>query len=297
MRKPFSRTVVASHVEIGYLEYGNPDGLPVFLLHGFPDSPACWAEVVKRLDTKRLRLIAPFVRGYGGSTVRAEDHLSGQVAAFASDLLTLADRLGIQRFHLVGHDWGARTAYAVAALAPHRVAGAVALATPYVMSRGETESPEQAQAYWYQWYFGTEHGAKVFASDPVGFAQALWRAWSPTWRFSAKEFSQAAKSFDNPQFVPIVLHSYRQRWKGAPSVAPYDLTQSILDARPKIEVPTIFAYGQADACNLPSSSAGQENWFSGAFRSVGFRGVGHFPQREAPKAVARLIAEMLRETA
>ena len=295
MRKFSSRTILASHVQLQYLEYGNPEGQPVFLLHGFPDAPASWAHVIKRLDLKRLRLIVPFIRGYGGSLVRSEDHVSGQVAALASDMLTLADRLGIERFHLVGHDWGARTAYAVAALAAHRVAGILALASPYIMNKGETEPPEQARAYWYQWYFGTEHGANVVAADPVNFCEALWRAWSPQWRFSPKEFAEAAKSFANPQFAPIVLHAYRQRWKGAPSVAPYDLAQAVLEARPKIESPTVFAYGLADACSLPESAAGQEKWFTGPYRAVALKGVGHFPHREAPRAVAKLAEELLRE--
>ena len=296
MPKPSIRSVVAPQIEIQYLEYGNPEGTPVFLLHGFPDSPATWSGVVDRLDTRRLRLIAPFVRGTGGTNVRQEEYMSGQIAALASDLFTLADVLGIESFHAIGHDWGARTAYAAAALAPRRVRGIVSLAVPYVSYRGKGESPSQAQAFWYQWYFNTEHGARTFAADPVSFSEFLWGAWSPRWRFGKKEFAEAAKAFANPQFVPLVLHSYRQRWKGAPGLPVYDSSEALLESKPSIEVPTVFAYGTADACDLPDSGEGQAGWFSGPYESVPVKGAGHFVQREEPKVVARLIERLLEKT-
>ena len=297
MAKVSNRTVTAGHIQIQYLEAGAGDGVPVFLLHGFPDSPATWARVVERLSDKKLRLILPYVRGTGESKVLAKDHMSGQLAALASDVLTLADLLGIRRFHLVGQDWGARTAYAVAALAPERVVGMVAMASPYVSFGGETEPPEQAHAYWYQWYFNTEHGAKAFAEDVDGFSAALWKAWSPTWRFNAKEFAEAALAFRNPQFVGTVLHSYRQRWKGAPGAESYAVDEVVLEARPKIAVPTVYAFGTEDACVLPASSKAQAPWFTGLYRRLAVKGAGHFIQREEPGIVARLIEQMLKDTA
>ena len=291
-----SRSLIAPQIEIQYLEFGPPDGIPVFLLHGFPDSPAAWYDVVRRFKSRPVRLLVPYLRGTGKTNIRLTDHMSGQPAALASDVLTLADMLKLDKFYLAGQDWGARTAYAVSVLAPHRVRGVLALATPYVAYRGKIEPVAQAQAYWYQWYFNTEHGAEAFASDPVAFCRCLWQLWSPRWRFSHREFAEAAVAFSNPQFVSTVLHSYRQRWKGAPSAPPYELTESILAAKPKIEVPTIFAYGTADACNLPESSEGQAPWFTGPFERVALKSVGHFPQREDPKSVTNLIEHLLRMT-
>ncbi len=291
-----SRSLVAPQIEIQYLEFGPPDGIPVFLLHGFPDSPAAWFDIVRRFKSRRLRLLVPYLRGTGKTNIRLPDHMSGQPAALASDVLTMADLLGIDAFYIAGQDWGARTGYAVSVLAPHRVRGLLALATPYVAYGGKIEPVVQAQAYWYQWYFNTEHGTEAFTADPVAFCRSLWQLWSPRWRFAQRQFEEAAISFSNPQFVSTVLHSYRQRWKGAPSASPYELTESILTMKPKIEVPTVFAYGTTDACSLPESSEGQEPWFSASYKRVALKSVGHFPQREDPKAVTNLIEYLLRST-
>lgn len=297
MPKAFARSIAAPQIDLHYLEYGNPEGAPVFLLHGFPDSPATWAKVVDRLDTKRLRLIVPYLRGTGKTLVRLTEHISGQGTALASDVLTLADALGLERFHLVGQDWGSTAAFATAALAPQRVAGILALASPYIQYGGKTEPPMQAHAFWYQWYFNTAHGAKVFAETTTNFCEALWKAWSPNWNFSKQDFAEAATAFNNPQFVAIVLHYYQHRYKTAPSLPPYAMGEAVLGVRPAITAPTIFAYGTADACNLPQSSEAQAAWFRGPYERIALKGVGHFPQREDPKAVARLIERLLQKSA
>ena len=291
-----SRSLTAPQIEIQYLEFGPPDGVPIFLLHGFPDSPTAWYDVIRRLKSRRVRLLVPYLRGTGKTNIRLTNHMSGQPAALASDVLTMADLLGLESFYIAGQDWGARTGYAVSVLAPHRVRGLLALATPYVAYGGAIEPVAQAQAYWYQWYFNTEHGAHAFAADPVAFCRCLWQLWSPRWRFSQREFGEAAVSFSNPQFIPVVLHSYRQRWKGAPGASPYDLSESILAAKPKISVPTIFAHGAADACNMPESSEKQASWFTGNYKRVILKGVGHFPQREDPRAVTNLIEHLVQAT-
>ena len=109
--------------ELEYAEDGDPAGTPVVLVHGFPDIPATWEQVVPRLPPG-LRIIRPYLRGYGGSRVRAEawDEAGGaQVAALATDLLDLLDALSLDRVVLAGHDWGARTAHAATVLAPERI--------------------------------------------------------------------------------------------------------------------------------------------------------------------------------
>src|ERR1700709_953700 len=105
-----NRSVTTSEVEFHFREFGLPTGRPVFLLHGFPDDPSTWNEVVNRLKQDKLgvRFIAPFQRGYGPTMVRQEDLLGGEVAALAQDVLSLADALGFGKFAIIGHDWGAR---------------------------------------------------------------------------------------------------------------------------------------------------------------------------------------------
>jgi len=153
------KIAATKRLEIGYEEFGDPTGLPVLLLHGFPDDPLrAWDGVIRQLRHERVRMITPYLRGFGPTLITAPEAVSGQLAALGQDVLDLADALHIERFVIVGQDWGARAAYAAAALAPARIISLLCLATPYVMFGGKDESPAQARAFWYQWYFNSDRG-------------------------------------------------------------------------------------------------------------------------------------------
>ncbi len=285
---PLARTRFAL---IEYEEHGSAGNTPLILLHGFPDSFRTWDRVIDNLKGEPLRILVPHLRGFGATRIDNRDALSGQTGALAQDVLDFADAVGIAGFVLVGHDWGARTAYAVAVLAPERLLGLVTLATPYLMFQGKRESPEQVRAYWYQWYFNTERGRAAFETDPIPFCEYLWPTWSPEWKFAQAEMESAKSAWNNPQFVPIVISYYRHRYGNSPGVPAYVQQQSQLDQQllPRIQVPLLFGCGLADAVNLPASSQGQENWFPQGHERIEFPGVGHFPQREVPNEVANLI--------
>jgi pimeloyl-ACP methyl ester carboxylesterase len=278
-----------AHVDIEYEDRGAPGGQPVILLHGFPDSLRAWDKVIDHLKHDRLRFIVPHLRGFGATHVKNPDAMSCQTAALTQDVLDLADALNIKKFLLVGHDWGARTAYSVAVLAPQRLTHLVTLSTPYLMFQGKRESPEQVHAYWYQWYFNTERGRRAFESDPTPFYEYLWRTWSPEWNFTREEIASARPAWNNPQLVPFVISYYRHRYGNAPGAPAYTQRQAKLDPMPKIDVATLFGCGLADAVNLPASSEGQDNWFPRGYERVELAGVGHFPQREVPASIAQLI--------
>jgi pimeloyl-ACP methyl ester carboxylesterase len=276
-------------IGIEYDEHGAPSSQPVILLHGFPDSLRTWDRVIEILKHEQLRFLAPHLRGFGATHVKSPNAMSCQTAALAQDVLDFADTCGIDRFLLVGHDWGARTAYSVAVLAPQRVKRLVALSTPYLMFQGKRESPEQIRAYWYQWYFNTERGRVAFEADPSPFYEYIWRTWSPEWNYPPDEFATAKPALQNPQLVPFVISYYRHRYGNAPGAPAYAHQQEKLDPMPPIEVPTLFGCGLADAANLPASSQGQDKWFPCGYERIEFPGVGHFPQRELPASVAALI--------
>jgi pimeloyl-ACP methyl ester carboxylesterase len=199
-------------VQIEYEEHGAAGDLPVLLLHGFPDSLRTWDRVIDNLKGERLRFLVPHLRGFGATRVDNPDAMSGQTGALAQDVLDFADALGADRFVLVGHDWGARTAYSLAVLAPHRIRGFVALSTPYLMFQGKRESPAQVRAYWYQWYFNSERGRAAFEAEPIAFCEYLWPTWSPEWKFTHAELDSAKSAWSNPQFVPFVISYYRHRY-------------------------------------------------------------------------------------
>lgn len=292
---PNTHAIDTPHARIHFLTFGNPNGIPVLLLHGFPDSPAAYTEVIAHLDRKHLHLFVPYLRGFGQTTINSPDLVTGQEAALGHDLLAFADAVGLRRFHLVGHDWGARTAYAACLFAPERVVSLLTLATPYVMYGGKPYPPPQVNANWYQWFFQLELGRTMLHTDAVAFCHQLWRSWSPDWNFSESDFEDAAQAWSNPQFAETVLGYYRTRWGGALSNRAYAELQAQLNASPKakITVPAMYVQGGADNCDLPACSEDQATFFTASYERVLLKGLGHFPHREDPKAIAKLITRHL----
>lgn len=290
-----ARDIAAGAVRFQYFECGNPDGAPLVLVHGFPDAPVAWQGVVGALDLSAFRIVLPYLRGYGGTVVSQPDYIGGQDAALGHDLLIFTDALKLERFHLVGHDWGARTSYAATLLDPRRIRTLTALASPYLSWGGGLYPPDQVHGNWYQFYFQVDAAKAMLTERRRDFCRELWKTWSPGWGFTEGEFATAAESWDNPQFVEIVIDYYRMRWGGALGRRAYADLQATLDAKPKptIAVPTLFIQGAEDACDLPAGADGQEGCFTAGYERVVVPGVGHFPHRENPDAVARALLRQL----
>src|ERR1700761_9418459 len=105
--------IATPDVLLAYHRGGPDDGVPVLLTHGFPDDPSTWDAVAPHLHAAGFRTFAPYTRGFGETRIRPGAERTGEVAALAADVLAFADALGVERFAVVGHDWGARAAYAV----------------------------------------------------------------------------------------------------------------------------------------------------------------------------------------
>jgi pimeloyl-ACP methyl ester carboxylesterase len=269
----------------------------VLLLHGFPDSAAGWGALIDAWRGEPVRWIVPMLRGYGATRITDSEAETGEIAALADDLLLLQEALSIDRATWVGHDWGAGAVFAAAVLRPERVRAVVGLASAYVHSRDTGELPHaQERDYWYQWFFHTPQGEQSLTRDRLGLCRYLWQVWSPTWRFPEGDLLEAASAWENPQFVATVLSYYRTRHGNAPGAAPYAGAHAELEKKPKITVPTWFVVGLADACNHPEGSLGQEDWFTGGYERVELPGIGHFIHRQAPEAVAGVLARTLAET-
>jgi pimeloyl-ACP methyl ester carboxylesterase len=285
------RSLQTAGITFSYRETGPAEGTPVLLLHGFPDAANAWDDLVSLLrpEKRKLRLLVLSMRGYGGTMIRQENLVTGQEAALTQDVLSFADALGLGRFLLVGHDWGARAAFNLAAIAPERVLGLLALSSPYVMYGGRDLPPAQVQHYWYQWFFQTAQGEKALRTRAVELCEHIWRVWSPTWKFSRRQLEQTAAFWANPQFVTVVLGSYRHRYGNELGKPAYQALQDQIEARPKISVPTLFGYGTHDECVLPAASEDLKRYFEGWFERTAIKGVGHFPHREDPDAVLKLF--------
>ncbi len=289
-------TLRSDTLELAYTVDGPADGFPVLLLHGWPDAARGWRQLAPALHARSFRTVIPDLRGSGATRFHSPGTpRDGQAAALTQDALDLADGLGLDRFAVVGHDWGARLAYSLAALVPERVSAIAALALPFQPgARFTMPDFEQARAFWYQWLMYVDAGAEAVRRDPIGFARVMWETWSPAGWFDPAEFAETARSFENPDWVPITLNAYRARFNTAePRDERYDLVRARLAEAVELSVPTLMIQGAADACDRPEGSAGLDRHFTGGYRREVLDGVGHFPHREAPEQVARLVVDWL----
>lgn len=289
------RTIRTDTLDIAFIEGGQADGSPILLLHGWPDDVRGWAAITPRLEAAGFRWIAPWLRGAGPTRfLSAETIRDGRAVALASDALDLADALGFNRFAVAGHDWGARTAYTLAALAPERITRIAALALGY-SPRGVFPTPDYAQSrrWWYQWFMTCERGAEVIRADPRGFARIQWDTWSPPGWFDEAEFAATAASFESPDWLAITLHAYRSRWKEEPCDPRYASLQAKLAQVDQLSIPALMIQGSADGCDPPSESEDQARYFPEGYHRLVLDGVGHFPAREAPSKVADAICQHL----
>jgi pimeloyl-ACP methyl ester carboxylesterase len=264
------------------------------LLHGWPDDVRTFDRTVPALQAAGWRTYRPYVRGFGPTEFRSGHTMrSGQIAALTQDVLDFADALGLERFAFIGHDWGARVAYLLGALAADRVTRIAALSVGWSPGDPPTPPLEQASRYWYQWFMATERGAQTVRDHGVEFARYQWQTWSPPAFYDDSEFSITAASFENPDWAAVTLHSYRVRWGEAEPDPAYAEMEARLHAATSISVPTLMIHGGDDRCSLPASSEHQEQYFTGPYQRAVVDGVGHFPTREAPDAVDALLVAFL----
>ncbi len=290
------QTITTPTLEIAYEQGGPTDGPAVLILHGWPDAPRGWNKVAANLQAAGYRTITPWLRGFGPTLfLDAETPRVGTAIALAQDAVDLADALKIDRFAVVGHDWGARTAYTLAALFPNRIASITALALGY-QPRGAATVPsfDQARRFWYQWFMCTDGGAEKIEADPMGFARIQWDTWSPAGWFEEEEFARTAENFNNPDWLAITLNSYRSRWRsGETSTPAYDRLRARLHTVEQIAIPTLLIQGAADTCVAASESESLDDYFTHSYRRLLLDGIGHFPHREAPEPVSEAVLRHL----
>ncbi|PYR29047.1 MAG: alpha/beta hydrolase [Acidobacteria bacterium] len=298
---PSARAIQTLVLNVGFEESGDVQGFPIILLHGFPDDVRAWDEVVPPLAGKGYRVIVPYLRGYGPTRFREPSApRMAEQPAIGQDLIDLADALGLSRFAVAGYDWGGRAACIAAALHPERVRAAVLIGGYTIqdtLGAPQPATPERERALWYQWYFNTERGRVGLERNRRSICRLLWETWSPTWRFTDETFNKTAMSFDNPDFVDVVIHSYRHRNLNAPGEPRFATLERQLAERPTIEVPSIVLYGADDGLGPPPADTPAERV---SFTSLVARrvvtGAGHFLPREKPSAVSSAMLELLDAT-
>ena len=284
-------------LDVSYRDEGPADAPAVILLHGFPYSFRCYDGVVPILVDAGLRVVVPEMRGYGATRfLSPTTPRSGEQASFGADLRDLMDALKLKNAVLGGYDWGGRGACIVAALWPERVRGLVTVNgynLQNIAKSGEPADPEQERRLWYQYYFHLERGRAGLTANRRKIARLLWEQWSPAWQFSNAEFDESATAFDNPDFVDVVIHSYRHRFGLVAGDPAYADIEARLAKQPSITVPTIAIQGADDGVNTVASSADHARHFTGSYEHRVFEGVGHNPPQESPERFAKAVLDLV----
>jgi pimeloyl-ACP methyl ester carboxylesterase len=292
------RHVDAGVLNVAYYEAGPVDGPAVMLLHGFPYDIHSYVDVAPLLATQGCRVIVPYLRGYGPTRFRdPATPRSGEQASIGADLIELMDALSIKRAVLAGYDWGGRAACIGAALWPERSVGLVSVNGYLIQDIANAmipAKPEREVPLWYQYYFQMERGRAGLAANRREITRILWQQWSPNWRFDDAVLERTALAHDNPDYVDVVIHSYRHRFGLADGDPRYAEIQRRLAALPVIAVPAITLDGDSDGVVPSTDGTAQAMKFSGSRTHRVIPRAGHNLPQEEPEAFAAAVMELIK---
>ncbi|KAK6698984.1 hypothetical protein SNK05_011801 [Fusarium graminearum] len=285
------KTIKTRTLEVGYYDHGPPSGWLVLLYHGFPYDIHAYDDVVPKLVSNGARVIVPYLRGFGPTRFLSSQTMrSGQQAALGSDVIELMDALNIEKAILGGFDWGGMSCCVASALWPERVIGLVSYASYDIADISASQIPLEPSlecTVWYQHLFQQERGIKCLAENRRDLCRILWEQWSPSFSFTESFYQRTAESFDNHDFVDVVIHAYRFCFGNAKGDPALQRLEDVLATKPKITVPTIALDGKRDPLKKGGTAAHRQ-YFTGQFeRRVA--DVGHAFPMEAPDEFADAI--------
>ena len=291
------RHVEAGVLNIGYYEAGPADGPVVLLLHGFPYDIHAYLDVAPMLAAQGCRVIVPYLRGYGPTRFRdAATPRSGEQAAIGADLMALMDALAIPRAVFAGYDWGGRAACIGAALWPERCTGLVCVNGYLIQDIARAmrpAPPEREVPLWYQYYFQLERGRAGLEANRRDIARILWKQWSPNWGFDDATFDRTAQAHDNPDYVDVVIHSYRHRFGLAEADPRNADLQRRLAELPPITVQAITLDGDTDVVTPATDGSAQAAKFTNRRAHRVIPRAGHNLPQEAPEAFVAAVMELV----
>ena len=291
------RHVEAGVLDIAYYEAGPTAGPVAMLLHGFPYDIHSFVDVAPMLAAQGCRVIVPYLRGYGATCFRdAATPRSGEQAAIAADLMALMDALAIPRAVFAGYDWGGRAACSAAALWPERCTGLVSVNGYLIQDIARAMQPAPAERevpLWYQYYFQLERGRAGLEANRRDIARILWTQWSPNWNFGDSTLARAVAAHDNPDYVDVVIHSYRHRFGLAAGDPRYADLQRRLAEQPPITVPAITLDGEGDGVVPATDGSAQAARFTDRRAHRVIPRAGHNLPQEAPEAFALAVMELV----
>jgi pimeloyl-ACP methyl ester carboxylesterase len=288
-------TVRANRLEFGLLEAGS--GPLALCLHGFPDTAHTWRHLLPVLAGAGFHAVAPFRRGYAPTAVPTDG--AYQLGALVADTVALHEVLdGDEDAVLIGHDWGAETAYGAAALAPDRWRRLVTLAVPPAALDPVLFSDyEQLKRFFYLFLFRDPAGFAdaLVASDGMSFLDRLWNDWSPGYD-AGEDLAWVKESLREPANLAGAIGYYRTAGaagssggsSGAssspPEIAvPYAAGEQAIGRQAPL--PTLYLHGAADGCIRVELARGAEGLLAPSSRMIVVEDAGHFLHVEKPAEV------------
>lgn len=279
------RHVTVGDIRLHVTEAGPEGGPPVVLLHGFPEFWYGWRHQIPALAAAGYRVIAPDQRGYNLSDKppRVADYSIDRLAA---DVVALIDRLGYERIHLVGHDWGGGVAWWVAGGFAERIEKLVVLNCPHgdVFLKHLLRNPRQTLRSWYVFWF-----------QLPGLPE-----WTLTWRDGRFLSRALQKEAGLNAFADEDLRRYREAWSQPGAMrAMINWYRALMRFRPqtkrttRIEVPTLLIWGTGDRA-LGREMAPESIAVCDDGRLELIETAGHFVQHEAPQRVNELLLDFLK---
>ena len=252
------------------------EGRPVVLLHGFPDTKRLWSKQVPALVDAGFQVIVPDQRGYGASDKPTELE-SYSIPFLAIDVTAILDHLGLERAHVVGHDWGSAVAWATAAFAPERVDHLVALSVGHPSAFGSAGFAQREKS-WYMLLFQFRDIAETWLSmnDWANF-----RAWS-----SHPDVDAVIADLERDRSLTPGLDWYRA------NITPQSFIDPPLEL-PQVQSPTMGIWSSGDMALLEEQMTASSKFCANSFRYERLDGPGHWMQLDAPDAVNRLLLDFL----
>ena len=254
-------------------------GPPVLLLHGFPDSRRLWRLQIPALLQAGMRVIAPDQRGFGDAPIdlNVEGYRAKRLVA---DGLAIASALAVDRFALVGHDWGASIAWGVAMAAPERVERLVVLSVGAPGASG-WHTIEQRERSWYFYFFQFRDVAEAWLQHDDW---RLLREWSR----GAPDLDASIRDLARPQRLTAALNWYRANV--APKAPPNTPSADRRAAMPRVAMPVLALWGEHDPYLTEAQMTSSSECVAGPWEYHRIASAGHWLMLDQPAEVnARLV--------
>ena len=298
LRQSLVKFVKTPVLKIAYEEHGSTEDFPVILLHGFPYDVRSWDGVVPMLKESGYRVLVPYIRGYGPTEfLNSDSSRTAQQSAIAQDLIDFMDSLSLDKVALAGFDWGNRATCIASFIQPERVKALIAIGGYPVQDTVNPQPPANpisTSRMWYQWYFNTEQGVVGLQENRHQIIRHLWDTWSPTWKYTDENYQRSAESFDNPDFVDVVIHSYRHRHMNATGEHRFLELEKVLAKNPVIDVPSIILRGTDSGFGRPSAEfTVDQNQFPQLVDTLLVENAGHDLPRQRPDSVHLALTQLM----